>query len=152
MHFVMYTDKSVAQAMRAINERLHAPGTKARPQLDGWVEKNGRFAIGVTTPVHGRFPRKTFLHGQAEREGGVTIIRGNVSGGLPRDKQMLVIGMLVALALGLLVYGGNAIAAIFALAAAAVVTIPLQGDYDNSEYLLTELRKALKARLTPPKT
>ena len=152
MHFVMYTDKSVAQAMRAINERLHAPGTKARPQLDGWVEKNGRFAIGVTTTVHGRFPRKTFLHGQAEREGGVTIIRGSVPGGLPRDKQLLIYGSLIALAVLFLVYVGNAIVAIFAIASGAALSIPLQGDFDNSEYLLTELRKALKARLTPPKT
>ncbi len=150
MRFVMYTEKTIPQAMRAINERLHSPGTKSRPQLDGWVEKNGSFAITVTTTVHGRFKRKTILRGQAERESGETIIRGNVPGGLARDKQTMIFGIMFAIALLVFLQGSAIMALVFILVGAAI-TIPLQGDFNNSEILLTELQRALKARLTPPK-
>lgn len=150
MRFIMYTDKSVAQTMRAINERLHVSGTKSRPQVDGWVEKSGRFAIAVTTSVHGRFRRKTMLHGQAERDGSFTVIKGNVAGGLPRNKQIWVLGIMAVISL-LALAQGSAIVAIVALLAGAAMTIPLQGDYDNSEYLLTELQRTLRAKFTPPK-
>lgn len=150
MRFIMYTDKTVPQTMRAINERLHVAGTKSRPQLDGWVEKSGRFAIAVTTTVHGRFRRKTTLQGQAERDGSVTVIRGNVPDGLPRNQQLWVIGIMILVGL-LALTQGNAIFAIIAVMVGGAITIPLQGDFDNSEYLLTELQRALKAKFTPPK-
>lgn len=150
MRFVMYTEKTIPQAMRAINERLHAPGTKSRPQLDGWVEKNGSFAITVTTTVHGRFKRKTTLRGQAERDGGGTVIRGNVPGGLARNKQTIIFGIMFAL--GILAFiQGNGVMAVVSILVGAALSIPLQGDFNNSEILLTELQRALKARLTPPK-
>ena len=41
--------------------------------------------------------------------------------------------------------------AIIAVMVGGAITIPLQGDFDNSEYLLTELQRALKAKFTPPK-
>jgi hypothetical protein len=146
----MYTDKTVAQAMKAINERLHAPGTKSRPQMDGYVEKNGRFAMAVTTRVFGRFRRKTFLRGQAERDSGATIIRGNVPGGLSRNRQIVVVIMLAVVALVIFAQG-NAILAIVVGLSGAALTIPFQGDFDNSELLLTELQRALQAKFTPPK-
>ena len=147
----MYTDRTVAQATRAINDRLHVAGTKSRPQLDGWIEKNGRFGMSVTTRVYGRFKRRTLLQGIAERDGGGTIVRGTVPGGLSREKQRIVIGIMVAVGI-LALASGNAILALVAVAAGAALTIPLQGDFDNAEYLLTELQRTLKARLTPPKT
>lgn len=150
MRFVMYTEKTVPQTMRAINDRLQVAGTKSRPQFDGWVEKSGRFAISVTTPVHGRFKRKTVMRGQAEREGGVTVVSGNVPGGLPRDRQMIVYAALVVIAL-LALSQGSALVAIVVLICGAALSIPLQGDFDNSELLLTELQRTLKARFTPPK-
>jgi hypothetical protein len=146
----MYTDSSVAQAMKAINDRLHVPGTKSRPQIDGWVEKNGSFAMSVNTSVYRRFHRKTFLRAKAERQGGTTVVTGTVPGGLPRNRQIIIFVMMVILGLALLSQG-NAILAFVAIAAGAALAIPLQGDYHNSEILLTELQKALKARFAPPR-
>ena len=151
MRFVMYTDMTVAQSMRAINDRLHVSGTRTRPQMDGYVEKSGRFAMAVTTTVRWRFKRKTFLHGQAERDTGLTVIRGNVPGGLSRNKQALVLGMMIVIGLALGFTQGNAILAIVPVLAGAAFSIPLQGDFDNSEILLSELQKALKAKFRPPK-
>jgi hypothetical protein len=146
----MYTEKSVAQAMSAINERLHVPGTKSRPQLDGWVEKNGRFAMTVTTKVRWRFDRRTSLYGRAERQGGITYVEGTVSGGVGRDGQIVIFGALLIIAL-LTLSQGNAILAIVAVLAGLALFIPMRGDYNNSEILLSELQKALNAKFTPPK-
>ena len=151
MRFVMYTEKTVAQSMRAINDRIHAPGTKSRPQMDGWVDKSGRFAMAVTSKVRWRFRRKTFLHGRAERTGGYTIVQGNVPGGLSRDKQALVLVIMIVIGLALGLTQGSAILVIVAVLAGAAFSIPLQGDFDNSEVLLSELQKALKAKFAPPK-
>jgi hypothetical protein len=146
----MYTDSSVAQAMKAINDRLHVAGTRSRPQIDGWVEKNGSFAMSVKTTVYGRFQRKTLLRARAERQGGTTVVSGSVPGGLPRNRQIVIFVMMLVLGLVLLSQG-SAILCIIVIAAGAALAIPLQGDYDNSEILLTELQKALKARFAPPR-
>ena len=151
LRFVMYTDKTVAQSMRAINDRIHATGTRTRPQMDGWVEKSGRFAMAVTTTVRWRFRRKTFLHGRAERESGMTVVRGNVPSGLSRNKQALVLGMMIVIGLALGFTQGSAILTIVAVLAGAAFSIPMQGDFDNSEILLSDLQKALKAKFAPPK-
>jgi hypothetical protein len=143
----MYTDKTVAQAMSAINERLH---TSRRPQLDGWVEKSGRFAIGVTTPVRGRFKRHTFIQGKAERESGMTIIEGTVPSGVSRTGWLVI--FIALLLVGLVTLSqGNAILGIIAILAGVTLYVPLTGDYNNCEILLSELQKALNAKFTPPK-
>jgi hypothetical protein len=146
----MYTDKTVPQTMSAINARLHVPGTKSKPQLDGWVDKNGKFAIGVITDLRWRFRRKTYLRGQARREQGVTIIRGTVPSGLSREGQLAIFGILLVIGLVTLTQG-NAMLAIIAVVAGAAFYIPLHGDYVNSEILLGELQKTIKGRFTPPK-
>jgi len=146
----MYTDKTVPQAMSAINARLHTPGSKGRPQLDGWVEKSGRFALTVTTQVRWRFRRRTTLNARAERRDGLTVIEGSVPGGASREGQAVVFGALALVAvLGMI--QGNAILAIVALAAGVGFFVLLEGDYANSEILLSELQKTLKAQLTPPR-
>ncbi|MBZ0303916.1 MAG: hypothetical protein K8J31_29530 [Anaerolineae bacterium] len=150
MRFIMYSENSIAQAMRAINERLHAPGTKSRPQIDGWVEKNGNFAMTVTTTVYGPFRRRTTLRGRAERDGGNTVIRGSVPGGLSRNKQLTILGIMIVLGL-LALSQGNAILMVVSILAGAALSIPMQGDFNNSELLLTELQRTLKARFTQPK-
>ncbi|MBZ0292276.1 MAG: hypothetical protein K8L99_06880, partial [Anaerolineae bacterium] len=108
MRFVMYTDKTVAQAMASINERMHASPTKSRPQIDGWVEKKGRFAISVTSELKWRFKRRTFLHGHAERESGMTVVRGNVPGGVAPEGQAIIFVALLIIA-ALIFLQGNAI-------------------------------------------
>ncbi len=150
MRFVMYTDKSVSQTMSAINERLHVPPSKSRPQLDGWVEKSGRFAIGVRSELQLRLSRKTYLQGKAERQGGVTVVEGSVPGGVSREGQLVI--FVAMLLVGLLLYTqGYAMFALVVVAVGAALYIPLRGDYQNSEILLAELQKTLNARLTPPK-
>lgn len=150
MRFVMYTDKTVAQSMSAINERLHAPPTKSRPQMDGWVEKNGRFAMGVTSELKWKITRQTYMRGRAERQSGVTVVEGSVPSGVTREGQAVIFGAL--LLVGLLIFlQGNALFALVAVAVGAALFVPLRGDYQNSEILLTELQKTLNARLTPPK-
>lgn len=146
----MYTDKTVPQAMSAINARLHTPSGKGRPQLDGWVEKSGRFALTVTTQVRWRFRRRTTLNARAERREGLTVIEGSVPGGASREGQAIVFGALVLVA-ALGMAQGNAILALVALAAGAAFFVLLEGDYANSEILLSELQKTLKAQLTPPR-
>ena len=150
MRFVMYTDKSVSQTMSAINERLHVPPSKSRPQLDGWVEKSGRFAIGVRSELQLRLSRKTYLQGKAERQGSVTVVEGNVPGGVSREGQLVI--FVAMLLVGLLLYTqGYAMFALVVVAVGAALYVPLRGDYQNSEILLAELQKTLNARLTPPK-
>jgi hypothetical protein len=151
LRFVMYTDKTVSQAMSAINERLHAPPSKSRPQLDGWVEKNGRFAISTSSKLRWRFSRRTHLYGKAERQSGVTVIEGNVPGGVSHEGQAVIFGALLLVGLLIFFIQGNALFAIVAVMVGMALFIPLRGDYHNSEILLSELQKTLNARLTPPK-
>lgn len=151
MQFVLYTDKTVSQCMTAINERLHLKGTSSRPSMDGWVDKGGAFSMGVSTPVIGKLNRTTYLRAKVSRENGVTTIKGDVPGGASRQGQMLVF-IALALVAVVLMGGGNALLGLVIIPFAAVLYIPMKGDFDNSEMLISEVQKALKAKPTPPKT
>jgi hypothetical protein len=150
MHFTLYTDKTVAQCLTAINERMHLKESSTRPALDGWVEKSGSFSISVSTPVIGRFTRRTALRAKVERENGMTVITGSVPGGVARNGQIVVF---VALALVVLtiIGGGNLLLGLLPLVLAPIFYIAMQGDYLNSTTLLDEVQKALKAKPSPPK-
>lgn len=150
MQFALYTDKTIPQCLTAINERMHAKATSTRPALDGWVEKGGAFSLSMSAPVMGRFARRTTLKGQIEREEGVTIIRGGVPGGVPRQGQVLIFVALALVALTI-IGSGNTLVGLLLFPMAAVLYIPMQGDYLNSEVLLDEVEKTLKAKPTPPK-
>lgn len=150
MRFVFYTEKTIPQCMTAINERMQVKATSTRPALDGWVEKGGAFALSLTSPVIGKFTRRTTLKAQAERESGITIIRGSVPGGAPREGQAIVFIALVLVAL-IIISSGNILVGLLLLPVAAYLYIPLHGDYRNSDVLLDEVQKTLKAKLTPPK-
>lgn len=136
--------------MTAINERLHLKGTASRPGMDGWVDKNGSFAIGVSSPVIGKMNRTTYVRAKVTRESGVTTIKGDVPGGAsPRGQVTVFVAMaLVAVAL---IAGGSAVLALVLIPFAALLYIPMKGDYVNSEILIGELQKVLKAKPTPPK-
>lgn len=150
MRFVLFSDNTVSQCMSAINKRLQAAGTKSRPELEGWIEKPGKFSLAVTSNVLRRFPRTTRLTGVATREEGSTIIRGHVSGGVgPRGLQMLVVAL--GAVIFLLIISGNPMLALVTLVFGGVAIIPLRGDYVNSETLLIEVEKTLKATPKPPK-
>jgi hypothetical protein len=150
LRFVMYTEKSVPQAMSAINERLHTPGTKSRPQLDGWVEKSGRFSMGITGSVKWRLMRRTVLQGKAEKLGNITLIQGSVPGGVSGQGMLVILGALIAVAVLVYTTQNNAILAGVALLAGVVLYIPLVGDFNNCETLLSELQKSVNAKFTPP--
>ena len=149
MRFVLMTDKTPNQCMRALHERLQAGGTKSRPDLDGWIEKNGHFSISVSTPVFGKFTRSTRLRATAERESGVTVIRGFVPDGVSRE-WLGVIGVgIVGMTLYMLA-SGQLIPALLILLAGGALVIPLWGDHLNHDVLLYELEKTLKAKPATP--
>ncbi|MFQ3567112.1 MAG: hypothetical protein SNJ59_08925 [Aggregatilineales bacterium] len=151
MRFVLYTEKTVAQCMAAINERLHARATSARPRMDGWMDKNGSFSIGVQTKVLGRFNRRTYLVAKAERQSGVTTIKGTVADGASPREMLFVFAGLLLVAL-LLLGSESPLLGVIVFPVAALLYIPLRGDRVNREILLAEVKRILKARSTPPKT
>lgn len=150
MRFVLFTDKSVSQCMRDLNERLGAKGTKSRPELDGWIKKGGIFSVAVTLPVWRRFKRTTRMQGQVDRESGTTVIRGYVSDGVT-PKWQRVIFVLLLIACGLILLSGQLLLALVALILGFATFIPMMGDYNNSDILLIELERVLKASPRPPK-
>lgn len=150
MRFTYYSDKTVRQCMSALTDRMEAAPTKARPAMDGHVEKGGKFTLAVTLPVGGRFYRKTKIRGKMRRDGGVTVIEGNVPTGVPRER----IGFIIAIALVvgvLMVLAGAGIFGIIVALMGVALYIPLVGDYNNGEYLLKELKKAVGGKQNPPK-
>lgn len=150
MEFIYYSDKTVRQCMSALTDRMEASPTKSRPAMDGHVEKGGKFSLTVTTPVGGRFYRKTRLRGTMRREGGATIIEGRVPSGVPRERIGIIIG--IALVVGvLMLVAGNGIFGILVALMGLVLYIPLVGDYNNSELLLKEVKKATNGKTAPPK-
>ncbi|HEX2906891.1 MAG TPA: hypothetical protein VHO69_08530 [Phototrophicaceae bacterium] len=149
MQFTYYTDKTVAQCMSALNARLQQKGTTSRPGMEGWVEKNGNFALAVTINVMGRFPRTTRLQGKAERLGGMTVIKGAVADGVTPKNRLIILGAL-ALVGGFIILSGNLLPGVIAIAAGLLLNIPLAGDHQNSQTLISEVQKTLRAKETPP--
>lgn len=149
MHVTYYTEKTVAQCMRAVNERLQQKGTASRPGLEGWVEKNGSFALAVSSKVARRFARTTRLQGKAERLGGMTVVKVSVADGVAPRQRLIIFGALALVGI-FLAAAGNLLPGLGIVAAGALLNIPLAGDYQNSQILLNEVQKTLKARETPP--
>ncbi|MCA9912984.1 MAG: hypothetical protein KC496_06530 [Anaerolineae bacterium] len=150
MEFIYYSDKTVRQCQSALTDRMEAKPTKTRPAMDGHIEKGGKFSLSVTTPVGGRFYRKTKLRGSMSRESGTTIIQGHVPSGMPRERVIII--MVMAIVVGLLVVlGGGGIFGILVAMLGAGLYIPLVGDYNNSDTLLKEVKRATNGKDKPPK-
>jgi hypothetical protein len=150
MRFVLFTDKTVSQCTSAINERINAKGSKSRPELDGWIEKGGIFSVSVTSNVFRRFPRTTRLSAKAERDGKITIIRGAVAGGIgPKGLRILVVFLLIV-SMAIMI-SGQPMLTLVVFIVGGLALLPLHGDYINSEILLIEVERALKASPIPPK-
>src|SRR5450432_3119094 len=66
VRFVLYSEKTVAQCLTAINARMHVKESSSRPALDGWVEKSGAFSISMSLKVIGKFSRRTVLKARVE--------------------------------------------------------------------------------------
>lgn len=150
MRFVLYSEKTVAQCLTAVNARMHVKETSTRPALDGWVEKSGTFSLAMTAPVIGKFNRRTTLTAKVERQGGVTVIEGGVPSGVSREGQAVVFVALALVALAIM-GSGNVLFGALLIPFAAYLYIPLHGDYLNSAILLDEVEKTLKAKAKPPK-
>ncbi|MDX2162722.1 MAG: hypothetical protein SF162_15490 [bacterium] len=150
MHFILYTDKTVKESLKSITERLQIKGTNSRPGLDGWIDKNGMFSISVNAPVVGNVPRRTHLRGRLENENGYTVVRGDVPSGATPFGIGLMFAAMGVMAL-MLLNSGNQLLALAVAPAAAYLYVILRGDDQNSEYLLDELMKVLRAKETPPK-
>ena len=146
MRFVLYTDKTVAQCMTALNSRMQAKGSR----LDGWVEKNGHFSLSTSCSVARRFWRRTHLRGTASREDGYTVIKGYVPDGVSRQGQMVIFGALLLIGV-VLAASGNLLPAVIAVFATGALYIPLTGDRINSTVLMSEVQRTLGAKATPPR-
>ncbi len=151
MQFILFTEKTTHQCMKALHERIQATETKTRPALEGWIEKNGSFSIAMSRRVVGNFKRTTRLRGSAERDKGVTVIRGFVPEGVSRN-WLMVIGGAVALLAIFMVTQGQLLPAIVIAVVGALIVASLWGDYRNHDILLYELEKTLKAKPAPPGT
>ncbi len=149
MEFTLYTDKSVAQCMTAITERMQAKATSTRPEMMGSIEKGGRFTLSVSSYVFGFIPRSTRLTATAQRDGGSTVIRGHVADGVtPQWRKIL--GVVLGIVCFVLILSGQAVLALVALFMGTAAYVPFIGDYQNSETLLLELEKTLKAAPKSP--
>lgn len=148
MRFVLFTDKTTHQCMKALHERMQATETKSRPALDGWIEKSGSFSISLQRRVMGKFTRRTRLRGTAERESGTTVIRGFVPEGVSKE-WLTVIGIAVAALAGYMFFNGQLVFAIIILVGGAAMMMSLWGDHRNHDVLLYELEKTLKAKPAP---
>ncbi len=151
MQFILFTEKTTNQCMKALHERIQATETKSRPALEGWIEKNGSFSIALSRRVIGKFRRTTRLRGSAERDKGVTIIRGFVPNGVSRN-WLLIIGAAVAALTIFMVTQGQLLSGIVIVIAGLLIIASLWGDYRNHDILLYELEKTLKAKPAPPGT
>lgn len=149
MRFVYYTEKTVAQSMTAITERLHAKSGKGA--IDGWVDKDGRFSVSLTAPVLGKLTRHTVLTGRAERENGITIVRGNVPSGVAPNERRIAYALLAVGAL-FSIASGNILFTVLLIPATALLYISMHGDYENHQQLIGDVRRILKATEKPPKS
>lgn len=145
MRFVLYTDKSVAQCLSALKERI-----QAKRGMEGNVDKGGEFSMAISSKVLRRFTRTTRLRGKMERENNLTVVRGFVPHGVSLRELVMILGAMLVVAF-IVLSRGNFLLALAALAAGGAMVIPLVGDHRNSEVLFRELKNVLKAKETPPK-
>ncbi|MCC6616694.1 MAG: hypothetical protein IT320_24685 [Anaerolineae bacterium] len=147
MRVVFFTDKTVAQCMTALHERLQSRSSRS---LEGWVEKNGNFELSIASPVIGKVTRRTYLRGKVEREGGLTQVKVDVSSGADRRGQIIIFIACALVAVALMANGAITVA-LLAVAAGGALYIPLAGDNKNSPLLINEVQRTLKATTKRPK-
>lgn len=150
MEFVLYTEKPVAECVKALTERIELSATATRPALEGYAEKSGRFAVGLSSNVFGRFRRKTWLEGAMAKDSGATVIRGRVPDGASPQRQRYIMFAIPIAGLFIGLSGAWMLAAA-AVVLLGIVLITLRGDYYNGDRLLVEIERLLKASPKPPK-
>ena len=151
MRFELYTDKSVKQCMDIINTRMQAKATKTRPAMDGWIENGGKFSLAISCTVAGRFQRRTRLQAQLERDKGITVIRGYVPHGATQRGVNII--MAAVLFMGVMIaLNGSTMLGLMAVVLGGALYITMTGDSINSEKLMKEVRKLLKAKDKRPQS
>jgi hypothetical protein len=150
MRFTLYSEKPVAECVKALVERLGQSATSTRPKLEGYADKSGKFALGLASNVFGGFSRKTWMEGVMSKESGVTVIRGTVPDGATPQRQRYI--MISTPVIGLfLAFNGALMLAFMAVVLMLIVLVTLRGDYYNGDRLLLEIERLLKANPKPPK-
>jgi hypothetical protein len=146
MRFTLYTDKTIAQCIQALNERVQGGG-----KIQGRVDKaNSHFSLSTSTKVLRRFSRSTRLSATLSREDGLTVIQGYVSEGMEPGRWLLIFVLVVAMTIIFYVVG-NAMLMILTVLVGLWSYIPLTGDAQNSDTLLREAKRTLNAKDTKPK-
>lgn len=149
MEFSLYSEMTVKQALKAVDERIAQKGTKTRPDFDGWTNPDGRFMLQVDRKVWRWFHRTTRLHATISRESGITVIAGRVPDGIGRDGMTLIMGGVGLLAVVLFAQG-DLIFALMSLGIGVVVGSQIWGDHLNHDVLLYDLERTLSAKPKPP--
>ncbi len=149
MRFEYYSDFTPAKCASAIKARLKQPETASRPAIIGEVDKEG-FAITVNTTVIGNFRRRTSMKATFNRDKGTTVINGYVNTGADRKQQIGVFIGLFIVGIALIAVGYFIQGVLIGLIGAAMY-IPLQGDAKNSDYLIKQVKSALKAKTRDPR-
>lgn len=148
MNFELYSTRTIKQINSEVGARFQEKATKARPEIDGFVEKGGAFHLTTSAIVMG-IRRTTRLRAVMERSKDVTLIQGYVSDGVQPEKVYIVMGALGFIGLTLILKG-QAVFGVIVMAIAIAAYIPLVGDYNNSQYLMRELKRLTGAREKPP--
>lgn len=148
MRFTLYTEKSVSDCTKMLTERIQA---KSKNGLRGHVnQKIHEFTLQIGCQVLFVFHRSTQLTGKISRAGGYTIIDGFVPDGISPYWTSISGTVLGIICVGFLIVGENGLA-LLSIVAGLAAYVMLRGDYRNSEALLIEIERTLKASPTPSK-
>lgn len=149
MRFTLYAEKSVSECVKALNERIDAK-KNSKQGVRGKADKNGDFSLWISTKVIFIFKRTTTMNAKIRRESGNTLIEGFVPDGMSPYWMGIAGLFLVGVCAGFLLIGETVLAVLGALIGAISYVI-LRGDYRNSDLLLLEVERTLKASPKPPK-
>lgn len=150
MKFVLYTEKTVPQCISALNERLS--GRSGKYNLNGWTDKEGKFALSLESvvfpPPLPKIVRRTELRAVLEKQSGQTVIRGIVPDGVTPVGRAWIYAIIGILCL-FMILANQLVLALALIPLGIALYIPMKGDYVNSELLLAEIQRTLKAKYTP---
>jgi len=149
LQFEYYSDLTPAKCASALRQRMKQNETPTRPKITGKADKDG-FVLTVKTPVIGNFKRLTSMKATLNRDKGTTVINGYVNTGGSRRLQLIIFGAALLVAIALIAVG-YFIQGVVVGAIGAAMYIPLQGDAQNSEYLLKQMKSTLSAKTRDPR-
>jgi len=150
MRFTLYTDKSVSDCTKTLAERIEAKQNSKNGVRGHINQKTHEFSLQMSAKIWFLFKRTTQMNGKISKEGGQTIINGFVPDGMSPYWMTISGVVLMAVCVGFLILNENFLA-VLGFGAGAFAYVMLRGDYRNSEALLVEVERTLKASPNPPK-